>query len=514
MNNTNLNPRDSKTVSLWQHVPGLDQQQDVIYSGTVYDVVIVGGGIAGLTTALLLQEQGKNCIILEGFNLGYGTTGGTTAHINTFYDTSYDQVEKDFGEDGARTFADAAKTSIAMIQELVEKYQIDCDFEYRDGVIYSETEKETKSLLSLLEASRRAGVEAVETRENGIPVPFEFAVVFNDQAVFHPMKYCMGLASAFQKLGGTIVENAFVRKTSTSDDGLQVAHTDRFEIKGHNLVYATHMPPGLTVFDVQCFPYRSYVLGIKLKNGDYPKTLAYDMKDPYHYIRTHEIDGQPYLILGGEDHKTGHDNPEEAFAALEAYARKYYYVESVDYRWSAQYYVSADGLPFIGKMPGGGDHTFVATGFSGNGMILGTIAGLVLCDAILGKTDQYQSLFSPSRIKPVAGFKDFVAENADVGYHFIADRFSIDDMESFAELAPDSGEVVEYKGEKIAVYKDPQGQITALSPTCTHAGCIVKFNPVEKSWDCPCHGGRYDLKGQVITGPPVINLKQINNPGE
>jgi len=170
MNQANLNPRDSKTVSPWQLQPGLNPQQEVVYSGTIYDVVIIGGGIAGLTTALMLQEQGKQCIILEGHNLGFGTTGGTTAHINTFFDTDYHQVEKDFGADGAKTLANSAKESIAIVQSLIEKYQIECDFALKDGVIYSETEEETKSLLKLLEASRRAGVEAVEVRENGIPV--------------------------------------------------------------------------------------------------------------------------------------------------------------------------------------------------------------------------------------------------------------------------------------------------------------------------------------------------------
>jgi glycine/D-amino acid oxidase-like deaminating enzyme/nitrite reductase/ring-hydroxylating ferredoxin subunit len=508
MNFTQLLPRDSKTVSPWQQQPGLAQQQEVVYSDITYDVVIIGAGLTGLTTGLLLQQQGKNCIILDGHTIGYGTTGGTTAHINTFFDTSYDQVEQDFGADGAKVLADSAKESIALIQELVEKYAIDCDFAFKDGIIFSETEKETKALLSLLEASRRAGVEAVEIRDNGIPVPFEFAVVFNDQAEFHPMKYCLGLAAAFQNLGGTILENSFVRKTTTQDV-IQIAHTDRFEIKGHNMVYATHMPPGLTVFDVECAPYRSYALGIKLKNGDYPKNMAYDMKDPYHYIRTHTIEGQPYLILGGEDHKTGHDDPQAAFQALEEYARKYYYVESIDYKWSSQYYIPADGLPFIGKMPAASDHTFVATGYSGNGMILATIAGKILSDAILGNGNKYLELFKPSRIKPVAGFKDFVTENADVAYHFIADRLSTEDLESFAAMAPDSGDVVDYKGQKVAVYKDAQGEVTVLSPTCTHAGCIVSFNQAEKSWDCPCHGGRYDLKGQVISGPPTLNLKQL-----
>jgi len=509
MNNTNLLPRDTYSASPWQQQNAVIEQPAVISESTTYDVVIIGAGITGLTTGLMLQEQGKKCIILEGHGVGFGTTGGTTAHINTFFDTSYDQVEQDFGKSGAKLLADSAKESISIVQEMIEKYQIDCDFAIQDGVIFSETDKETKSLLSLLEASRRAEVEAVEIRDNGIPVPFQFAVVFNDQATFHPIKYCLDLAKAFQNLGGIILENAFVRKTST-EGPIQIAHTDRFDVKGRNLIYATHMPPGLTVFDVECAPYRSYVLGVKLKNGDYPKNMAYDMKDPYHYIRTHTIDGQPYLIVGGEDHKTGHDDPEAAFQALEDYVRKYYYVESVDYKWSSQYYIPVDGLPFIGKMPGFDDNVYVATGFSGNGMILGSISGRILSDAILENDNKYLDLFSPSRIKPVAGFKDFVTENADVAYHFVADRLGTDELESLKDMPLDSGEVVEYKGQKVAIYKDAQGAITALNPTCTHAGCIVKFNAAEKSWDCPCHGGRYDLQGKVISGPPPMDLKKLS----
>jgi glycine/D-amino acid oxidase-like deaminating enzyme/nitrite reductase/ring-hydroxylating ferredoxin subunit len=509
MNVTNLIPRDTNSVSPWQQQPAVLEQQSVIYESTIYDVVIIGAGITGLTTGLMLQEQGKKCIILDGHSVGFGTTGGTTAHINTFFDTAYDQVEQDFGKDGAKVLADSAKESIAIIQEMVEKYGINCDFSFKDGIIFSENDKESKSLLSLLEASRRAGVEAVEIRDNGIPVPFQLAVVFNDQAEFHPMKYCLGLAAVFQSLGGVIVENAFVRKVTT-EGAIQIAHTDMFDVKGRNLIYATHMPPGLTVFDVECAPYRSYVIGVKLKNSDYPKVMAYDMKDPYHYIRTHLIDDQPYLIVGGEDHKTGHEDPQAAFQDLEEYVRKYYYVESVDYKWSSQYYIPVDGLPFIGKMPGFEDNVFVATGFSGNGMILGTISGKVLSDAILEKENAYLELFSPSRIKPVAGFKDFVSENADVAYHFVADRLSTEQLKSLNDMPADYGEVVEYNGNKVAVYKDADGVISALSPTCTHAGCIVSFNAAEKSWDCPCHGGRYDLNGKVISGPPVINLKRID----
>ena len=195
--------------------------------------------------------------------------------------------------------------------------------------------------------------------------------------------------------------------------------------------------------------------------------------------------------------------------ALEDYARKYYYVADIPYRWSAQLYEPADGLPYIGQMPGGDDHTYVATGFSGNGMIYGTLAGNMIADHILGHVNKYETLLSPSRMKPVAGFTEFVKENADVAYRFVADRLRTQDIDSLAELAHGTGMVVKYQDEKLAIYKDNSGKVTALNPVCTHAGCIVNFNQTEQSWDCPCHGGRYDCYGKVITGPPTKDLSQI-----
>jgi glycine/D-amino acid oxidase-like deaminating enzyme/nitrite reductase/ring-hydroxylating ferredoxin subunit len=508
MNPETKNPRDGQTISLWQQYKISVAEGVPDFSGATYDAVIIGAGITGLTTAVLLQEQGKKCIVLEGFNVGFGTTGATTAHINTFYDTNYTQIEKDFGPAAAQISAAAAKESIVIVQDLSNRYGIDCDFKCIDGITFSETKQETKELIEELEATRRAGVDVVEVRDNEIPVPFEFAVLYKDQGQFHPLKYLNGLAKAFTELGGVLVENAFVRNTSKHGE-IHIAETDQGEVRGHNLVYATHLPPGITVFDTECAPYRSYVLAIKLKNGDYPKHLVYDMKDPYHYLRTHIIDGQPYLILGGEDHKTGHGDPEASFAALEAYARKYYYVESVEYRWSSQYYLSVDGMPFIGEMPASDGHVFVATGYNGNGMILGTIAGKMISDLIIGGENAYKMVFNPSRIKPVAAFQEFVKENVDVLYRFFADRLGAEDLESFNEIQAGTGAIVEYQGKKLAVYKSEEGKISLLSPTCTHMGCMVSFNAAEKSWDCPCHGGRYNLEGQVLCGPPTKNLKQI-----
>ena len=504
-----MKERDSKTISLWQEVNETEQLTPTITpAGITYDVLIVGGGITGLTTALRLQNAGKRCVIAEARSIGFGTTGGTTAHLNTFYDTSYLDIEKDFGEEAAKLMAQAAAESISHIKSNIDQYTIDCDFEYKDAYLYSENKKQTQQLVDILAATRNVGVNMLEDTDNGVPVPFQLSVLITDQAQFHPIKYLHKLAEAFVEAGGVLLENTFIRKTSFDDD-LYTAESENGNILALNLVYATHMPPGINLLDFRCAPYRSYVLGVKLSNEDYPEHLVYDMQEPYHYTRSHVINGQKFLILGGEDHKTGHGDPEEAFKALEDYARKYYYVADIPYRWSAQYYEPADGLPYIGQMPGGDDHTYVATGFSGNGMIYGTLAGNMIADHILGLVNKYETLLSPSRMKPVAGFTEFVKENADVAYRFIADRLRTQDIDSLAELAPGTGMVVKYQDEKLAIYKDNTGKVTALNPVCTHAGCIVNFNQTEQSWDCPCHGGRYDCYGKVITGPPTKDLAQI-----
>jgi glycine/D-amino acid oxidase-like deaminating enzyme/nitrite reductase/ring-hydroxylating ferredoxin subunit len=501
--------RDTKTISLWQKGPfELDNAADIFAEGTLYDTLIIGGGITGLTTALLLQKQGKQCILAEAYTIGFGTTGGTTAHLNTFFDTPYNDIENDFSEDAAKLVAQCSKEAFNIIQGFVTEYSIDCDLVYKDGYLYAETDEEVKVLEEILEASRRAGIEVEESQTNGVTVPFKKAIVFKNQGQFHPLKYIFKLAEAFVNAGGVIVENTFIRE-STFEGGAFSAKSDNITIKAKELVYATHLPPGINLLDFVCAPYRSYVVGLKLKNeATYPDCLSYDSKDPYHYFRTHVIDGEPYLILGGEDHKTGHDNPEDSFTALEEYAHQYYDIAEVAFKWSAQYYTSADGLAYIGHLPSN-KNIYIATGYNGNGMMYGTIAGKIISDMILGKESPYTSLFSPTRIKPVAGFMEFVKENTDVAYRFIADRFSADSIDSLKEIAPDSGAIVKYEGEKLAVYKDAEGKVTALNPVCTHAKCIVCFNPSEKSWDCPCHGGRFDLDGKVITGPPRADLQKV-----
>jgi nitrite reductase/ring-hydroxylating ferredoxin subunit len=215
------------------------------------------------------------------------------------------------------------------------------------------------------------------------------------------------------------------------------------------------------------------------------------------------------LLLGGNDHKTGHEDAVKSFDDLESYARKYYKASSIKYRWSSQYYVPVDGLPYIGQMPFAGNGIYCATGFNGNGMMLGSVSAKILTDLILGNDNKYISLFNPSRVKPVDGFTEFVKENADVIYHFVSDRIAIHETDSVKRIAPGKGKVVEINDEKMAVYRAEDGTVHALSPVCTHAACIVTWNDAEKTWDCPCHGARYDIDGNVLTGPATRNLKKV-----
>jgi len=513
--NAGRQARDGDNTSLWQDSAGQNHVvSPVPQIDQIYDTLIVGAGITGLTTALLLQKAGKKCIIAEAHEPGFGTTGGTSAHINTFADTSFDQVEKDFDLDTSKLFAESIADSVALISENVAAYQIDCDFEWKQAFLYAETEKEAKELESLYQGVINSGVKVDKTESVPTKAIFENALVFPGQAQFHPLKYLAALLEEFVKSGGIIRENTLIDGTEIEGD-YHICNSAKGIIKARNVVYATHIPPGgINILHFRCAPYRSYVIAATLKDESYPADLIYDMQDPYHYIRTHVVDGQQYVVAGGHDHKTGHGDPQQSFADLEAYLRSYYEVDQVVYRWSSQYYVPADGLPYIGKLPGAADGIFAATGFNGNGMNLGTISAIALSELILTGRPKYEDIFSPARIKPIAGFTEMVKESADVAFRFIADRFEVEKIPSLAEMQNGTGQVVKYQDQKVAIYKDNFGVIHALNPVCTHAKCIVAWNTSEKSWDCPCHGARFDCDGHVLTGPAREDLEKIELRGQ
>ena len=263
------------------------------------------------------------------------------------------------------------------------------------------------------------------------------------------------------------------------NDPLEI-ESDRGTIKARSLIYATHIPPGVNLLHFRCAPYRSYAMGIKLIDNNYPDGLAYDMYDPYRYYRTQEVNGEKFLIAGGEDHKTAHEeNTEMCFTKLESYLRKHFDIEQIAFKWSSQYFQPVDGLPYIGHLPGNPDNVYVATGYGGNGMTYSHVAAKLLTDLIVSGKSVYEKLYDPNRIKPFAGFTDFAKEAADVVGNLIGRWFSSSKIDELAELAPGEAKVVKYDGHTIALYKDKNGKHHAVNPACTHINCKVAWNTVE-----------------------------------
>ncbi len=318
--------RDGATKSFWQN--NMPDYISGIHNNNVediYDVIIVGGGITGITTALLLQKAGKKCIVAEAQTLGFGTSSGTTAHLNTILDLTYYEIEKNFGEDNTKLVLKSTMEAIGLVSENVEKYYIDCEFSNQDGYLFSQNEKQSLDLKDAFEVSKKIGCEVEYSDTTPVPVDFKKALVFKHQAQIHPVKYLYGLAKAFEQAGGVIAQNCRVTEVKENQQKILEVETGDRKINARNLIYATHVPPGVNLLHFRCAPWRSYAVALKLKDNKCTTGLAYDLHDPYHYYRTQEIDGKKYLIAGGEDHKTAEEkDTEQCFIELENYLRKYF----------------------------------------------------------------------------------------------------------------------------------------------------------------------------------------------
>jgi glycine/D-amino acid oxidase-like deaminating enzyme/nitrite reductase/ring-hydroxylating ferredoxin subunit len=499
--------RDGACVSLWQDsVAAFESQNNP--AEKIFDVAIAGGGITGITTALLLQKAGKKCIVFEAYNLCFGTTGGSTAHLNTLLDNPYTTIIKNFGKENAQLVAQACKDAIELVQSSIQEYNIDCGFENASAYLFAQTDKQIKELKDIHDACREVNVKAVYADKLPVDIEYKKVMVVDGQAKFHPVKYVHALAKAFEDAGGVILQECRVEDVEENDQ-IQIA-TTKGNFQASFLIYATHIPPGINLLHLRCAPWRSYAMAVILKNKNYPADLIYDMYDPYHYIRSQKIDNKTYLIVGAEDHKTGHvENTNECFLKLEAYVRKYFDVDEVVNKWSSQYFEPADTLPYIGHLPGHNGNILVATGYGGNGITYSHVAAITLRDIVLNQENQLINLFDPNRIKPVAGFVSFISHNADVVKQFIGKWFEHEKLKELADLAEGEGKVIKYEGETIALYKDENGGLHALNPVCTHMKCSVTFNTAEQTWDCPCHGARYNTNGFVVTGPASMGLENI-----
>lgn len=509
-------PAESSTESVWKHnaehrvgermyITSFSPLQDHILA----DVVIVGAGITGLTTATLLQQAGYDVVVLDAHPVAYGVTGFNSGHLTSMLlDMKFKNIIASFGEDATRAVALGLDEAIGLIERQVRDYRIDCDFKRVSGYLYAEKMTQINALQEEYEAASKAGLQVNRTFKVPLPFPVEEGVEVASQAVFNPLKYVQALALNFVERGGRIFENS--RVTSVDHDAKanrMTVKTDSGSVTAPDAVLATHTPIGFRpALQTRLEPMRSYIIGIRAEEtiGD---SICWDMDEPYHYIRLAYDEQGPLIIVGGEDHKTGEQvNTESRFRNLEQYARERFHVKSVDYQWSAQFYDPADGLPYIGKM----SDVYVATGFSGEGLTFGTLAGRIIADQIQGLHNDCSDILNPSRTKPLAALGGFLSENIGTMAHFVGDRFKKTAYTNPAQVPLGEGAIVTVEGKKVAVYHGEEGILHCMSPVCTHMNCIVNWNSAEKSWDCPCHGGRFDATGKVLNGPPVTDLQPVD----
>ena len=497
------------STSIWQAIAAPTTYPPLTRDLTV-DVAIVGGGITGLTTALLLKRAGLSVAVLEGLEIEGSATSHTTGHISEVPDIGYQELIANFGEDAARQAVLSRRAAINRIANIVQEEQIDCGFEYVPGYLYSESYSEIDWLEAEAKAARKLGVEVETTTSVPLPFPTTKGILFANQAQFDGVAYLQALARSIDGGGSYVFEQT--RAVDISGESPTRVYTRQGTIAAQTVVLATHTPihditklQDVYLAAVRAIPHQSYVLGVKLQSST-PNGLYWDTVDPYHYTRRYQHpELGELLIVGGADHRTGAEiNTLECYEQLEAYVRLRYQVESIPFRWSSQWFEPTDGLPFIGKAPLH-PNIYLATGFSGDGISYGTIAGVVISDSILGRDNPWIDLYTPNRIKPIASALKFLAQNLNISSHFVLDRFKRE-VKTVAEIPPGTGKLLELNGEQIAAYRDESGALHTRSAVCTHLGCIVNWNEAEKSWDCPCHGGRYTCTGQVLTGPQVKDL--------
>ncbi|HEX2951138.1 MAG TPA: FAD-dependent oxidoreductase [Armatimonadota bacterium] len=501
-------PNTSYTTGKWTSL-WLDTTPTTAY-GTMHpdvtvDVAIIGGGIAGLTTGLLLAQAGKRVVLLERGRIVTHVTGFTTAKLTANHGLIYHHLIEKFDEDRARTYAQANTAALRYVGAYTEKLGIECDLQQMPAFTYSVSDDERQQLREEAAAAASCGLPASYTEE--VPLPFATvgAVRFDDQYIFHPRKYLLAVAEDFVHAGGLICENTRTTKIEEQDDRCLVT-TDEGTVQARDVVIATNFP----IYDPKLFFARlttgqSYVLGVKLEKP-FPAGMFYSTDAAEHSLRPHWAGTDHEIVLvGGETHPTGKGGDTvQRYLHLENWARKKLPLKSIEYHWSTHDTQSYDKVPMIGKLTSSTQHLYVATGFKGWGMSHGTVAGLLLRDEITGKQTSWSTLFNPNRFTSFAS-GELLASNVSIVSTLIKGKFA-SYAESIADLPNDDARVVEVDGAKIAVYRDAQGTVHAISAACTHMGCIVTWNTAEKTWDCPCHGSRFDCDGHVVHAPAINDL--------
>lgn len=499
----------SPTTSAWLDTTP-ETSYDPLPGDREVDAAVVGGGITGLTAAVELAAAGEDVALLEADRIVTGITGKTTAKVTSLHGLVYDDLRSSRGRTAARQYATANERAIDVIADRVERHGIDCEFERTPAYTYATSRDRRDEIRAEAEAAESVGLPAAFVEDVPLPYDVDAAVRVDDQAHFHPREYLLGVAEAFEENGGRIYEETEVTDVDAGRRTRVV--TDRGTVRADDVVVATHFP----IVDRQLlfarqYPHRGYVLAVRTPDAP-TEGMYYRAGSPTHSVRPHVAGQDDLVLVSGEGHKTGHGDAAERYRRLARWARAQFDVEEIPYRWSTQDYFTADDVPIVGRAGPSSDGVYVATGFGGWGMTNGTAAGALLADRILDRETAWGDVYDPMRFS-VSAARKATRENAQVAGEYV--RGWSKGMFSDSAATPEPGEatVTRRDGRPVGVYRDESGEVHEVSAVCTHMDCIVRWNGAEESWDCPCHGSRFDVDGSILDGPAVEDLPTRDGDG-
>ena len=502
---------NSRSLSYWIDTTGTTSYAPLTADENV-DVCVIGGGIAGITAAYLLAKAGKSVIVVDRERIAMSETGHTTAHLQIVMDTRLADLVPRFGFDATKLAWDSQLEAAQLIESLAQEHRIECELQHLDAYLYSPREKDGKMLEEERRLATKMGYGCEAADPSAIPFPAKHAIRYLDQRKFHPRKYLLGLAQAATRLGVRFHEGTEVSEVEGGTPALVRTRAGN-TIKADWVLSCTNTPfQGLETIHTKVMPYRTYVIGALVPRGVFEDVLYWDTLDPYHYTRVERKGENDLVILGGEDHRVGEveDTP-KAWGLLWQHLCEATDQATLVYKWSGEVIETADDLPYIGRIPGRGENELMVTGDSGTGMTNGTIGALMLAERVLGRGTPWDELFDAQRITLERNaILEWTKHNVKAGAILAKRSLARSELKDVAELLPGEGAIMKHHLRPVAVSRAEDGGMCAVSGICTHAGCTVKWNLGERSWDCPCHGSRFAPTGEVLHGPAVKELAPVD----
>ena len=472
------------------------------------EICVIGGGLFGLTTAYYLTKCGKKVIVLEKGEIGSKVSGNTTGKITSQHDLFYAHLIDDYGEDYAKKYLEANEKAIQNIKQIIKEEQIDCDFSMQKSYVYTTKEDEVLEIQKEVEAVNKLGKNAKFVDKIDLPIKIKGAIEFEGQAQFHPRKYMLGLANSIEKQN-KIYQYTTVTDVEKNGEKYKV-YTDKGSVEAKYIVMASHFPiinmPGF--YFVKMYQSTSYLIAVEVKS-QLPQGMYINVKEPMYSFRTANYNGKEILLIGGVGNKTGEPIEDNShYKKLEKKAREMYPDCKILYRWNTRDCISLDKIPYIGEFSNLMKNVYVGTGFKKWGMTSTNVAANIVTDKIMGNKNKYEEIFTATRMKPIKNRWEVENMLKQTVNSIALNKFKIEPY-NIEQIKNDNAAIIEINGDNIGVYKDVHGEIYAVKPNCSHLGCLLSWNNLDKTWDCPCHGSRFDYMGRNIYEPAIKNLEKI-----